>query len=240
MLNETKKYVINLKKRPERLAQVKQEFENIGYNDVEVFEGFDLNSHEGCAKSHYEIIKIALEQNLENVIVFEDDIVFMPYAKSLMKDIDEVLLNLNFGTLNLNPSIHRPLDMSKDSNLLLDITNKPPKGENHRGVFGTGFMVYNKSVYQEILNHENELKMIAMDQILDDYIYPNYQSYSPIIPICVQRNNFSDVSGDFYNNFYLQTYNWNVYCPVKLQQSFFDENFVLNLKQNDMNYKDLI
>ena len=69
MFNKTKKYVINLKKRPERLELIKKEFEYIGFNDVEVFEGIDLNSHVGCALSHLEIIKKAIEEDLENVIV---------------------------------------------------------------------------------------------------------------------------------------------------------------------------
>lgn len=224
MFNETKKYVINLKKRPKRLELIKKEFEYIGFDDVEVFEGIDLNSHVGCALSHLEIVKKAIENDLENVIVFEDDIIFMPYAKSLLSDIEKLVENNYFGTLNLNPSVHRPLLQSKLSDLLIDITNKPPKQENHRGVFGTGFMVYNKSVFQDMLKYDT---MIAIDEFLENEIYPKYQSYTSILPTSGQRNDQSDVAGIFFNSFYTQTYNWNLYCPKKIPHNFLDMNYVL-------------
>ena len=237
MFSDIKKFVINLKKRPERLELVKREFNYIGY-DVEVFEGIDLGSHVGCAKSHLEIIKIAMRENLESVIVFEDDIIFMPYAKSLLNDIDMVLENLPYGSLNFNPSIHRPLNVSNQCELLLDITNKPPKLENHRGVFGTGFMVYHKSVYQEMLNYN---EYIAIDEFLENEIYSKYQSYSPILPICVQMNNQSDVSNQFYNNFYTQTYNWNNYCPNKIPNKFMEQDYIIKLKETEeFDYKTIL
>jgi glycosyl transferase family 25 len=96
MFDNVKKFVINLKKRPERLELVKKEFDYMGWGDVSIFEGIDLGSHVGCAKSHLEIIKIAMKENYESVIVFEDDIVFMPYAKSLLTDIESELSNLYF------------------------------------------------------------------------------------------------------------------------------------------------
>jgi GR25 family glycosyltransferase involved in LPS biosynthesis len=239
MFNEIKKYVINLKKRPERLELVKKEFDYIGY-DVEVFEGIDLGSHVGCAKSHLEIIKLAMRDNLESVVVFEDDIIFMPYAKSLLDDISLDLKNIYYGALNFNPSIHRPLNISNESSLLLDITNKPPKQEKHRGVFGTGFMIYHKSVYESMLDYDNHM-VIAIDEFLENKIYSKYQSYSPILPICAQYNNESDVSGGFYNNFYTQTYNWNEYCPNKIPPTFYDQSKVLSLKENgDMDYKTIL
>ena len=237
MFNNIKKYVINLKKRPERLELIMKEFEYMGIKDVVVFEGIDLNSHVGCAKSHLEIIKKSIDEDLDNVIVFEDDIVFMPYAKSLLNDIELTLKDRYFGTLNLNPSIHRPLEMSKDCDLFMDITNKPPKEEKHRGVFGTGFMVYNKSVFQDMFKYD---VMIAIDEFLENEIYSKYQSYSPLLPICGQRNNQSDVSNGFYNNFYVQTYNWNSYCPNKIPNSFMDMEYVLNNRDKIMDYKILL
>lgn len=237
MFKGIKKYVINLKRRPERLELMWRELEYMGLENIEIFEGIDLKSHEGCAFSHLEIIKTAKKESWDRVIVFEDDIIFMPYAKSLISDIEKELQNLNFGTLNLNPSLHRPLEVSKESHLLLDITNKPPKQPNHRGVFGTGFMVYDKSVYDDMMHYD---KIIAIDEFLENVIYNKHQSYSPIIPICCQRNNFSDVSGDFYRNFFTQSYNWNVYSPHKLPNKFLEEQEVLNMRGEEIDYKTII
>ena len=57
MLSNTKKYIINLKKRPNRLEHIIKEMNYMGF-DFEVFEGIEKDSHEGCALSHIEIIKI--------------------------------------------------------------------------------------------------------------------------------------------------------------------------------------
>ena len=144
--------------------------------------------------------------------------------------------------------IWRALDLLKSFNYvefidkfegseLIDITNKPPKEEKHRGVFGTGFMVYNKSVFQDMFKYD---VMIAIDEFLENEIYSKYQSYSPLLPICGQRNNQSDVSNGFYNNFYVQTYNWNSYCPNKIPNSFMDMEYVLNNRDKIMDYKILL
>jgi GR25 family glycosyltransferase involved in LPS biosynthesis len=238
MIIETKKFVINLKRRPDRLDLVKKEFDYIGFDNVEIFEGVDKSSHVGCALSHLEIIKKAIDLKLENVIVFEDDIIFMPYAKSLIADINNVLQNISFSVLNFNPSIHRPLNISKENNLLIDLTNKPPKNENHRGVFGTGFMIYNKSIYEKMFEYND---YYAIDEFLENEIYSKYQSYTSILPICCQSNNISDVSGgNFYNNFYTQSYNWNNYCPQKIPQQYTDQDYVLKNRKVGIDYKTLL
>ena len=238
MFDGVKKYVINLKKRPNRLEHMVKEMNYMGFN-FEVFEGIERNSHEGCALSHIEIIKIAKEQNLDKVFVMEDDIFFMPYAKSLLIDLEKTLEIVDYGVLNLNMSIHRPLNVSDKSNLLLDLTSLPPKDETkHRGIFGTGFMVYTKNMYDEVDKYD---PMYAIDEFLDKHIYPKYQSYSTVLPSCCQLNNESDVSGGFYNNFYTQSYNWNVYSPIKIPMSYTDQDNVMKIRNNnDVDYKTML
>jgi GR25 family glycosyltransferase involved in LPS biosynthesis len=65
-LNQIKKYVINLNRRPERLEHIKKEFEYIGW-DFERFEAIDLNSYEGCLQSHISIVKKAKQEGLEEI-----------------------------------------------------------------------------------------------------------------------------------------------------------------------------
>jgi GR25 family glycosyltransferase involved in LPS biosynthesis len=238
MLSNTKKYIINLKKRPNRLEHIIKEMNYMEFN-FEVFEGIERDSHEGCALSHIEIIKKAKEQNLDKVIVMEDDIFFMPYAKSLLADLENILKTIDYKVLNLNMSIHRPLNISSISNLLLDLTHLPPKDESiHRGIFGTGFMVYTKDMYDEIYKYN---PLYAIDEFLSEHIYPKYQSYSTILPLCCQLNNQSDVSGGFYNNFLTQSYNWNVYTPIKLPTSYMEQDNVIKIRNNnDINYKSIL
>ena len=63
-----------------------------------------------------------------------------------------------------------------------------------------------------------------IDGFLAKIIYPRFQSYSPILPVAPQRSSYSDVSHGMYNNFYTQTYNWNLYSPVKIPNEFMDFN----------------
>ncbi len=49
-------YVINLKRRPERLKHAVTEMHYMGWN-YKVFEAIDTNSYEGCLLSHKEIAK---------------------------------------------------------------------------------------------------------------------------------------------------------------------------------------
>jgi hypothetical protein len=237
-LNQIKKYVINLNRRPERLEHIKKEFEYIGW-DFERFEAIDLNSYEGCLQSHISIVKKAKQEGLEEIAVFEDDIFFMPYSKSFIPLLNNIFEDIKYGVVNLCMSIHRPLDISKEYNLLLDLTNLPPKDEQkHRGIFGTGIIIYHKSVYDDIINYEIQK---AIDEHLDRNIYPKHQSYSTILPFSCQLANYSDVSGGFYNNYYLQTYNFNGYTPHKLPTSYQTFEYVQDLREkNDVDIKTLI
>ena len=70
-----------------------------------------------------------------------------------------------------------------------------------------------------------------IDGYLANFIYPKFQSYCPILPIAPQRNSYSDVSHGMYNNFYAQTYNWNLYSPKKLPNEFKSEEGNKKIKE---------
>ena len=142
-LNEIPKFVLNLEKRIDRLEHIQKEMSYIGW-DYELFKAVDTGSHLGCTLSHIAIIDIAIERDYEYVMVIEDDCSFMPYAKSFIEKLEVELENTEFGILNLSPTHNRPVDVSKNHKLLIDITNFPPKEERHRGVFATNMIVYHK------------------------------------------------------------------------------------------------
>jgi len=233
-LNEIPKFVLNLEKRIDRLEHIQKEMSYIGW-DYELFKAVDTGSHLGCTLSHIAIIDIAIERDYEYVMVIEDDCSFMPYAKSFIEKLDIELENTEFGILNLSPTHNRPVDISKNHKLLIDITNFPPKEERHRGVFATNMMVYHKSIF-------NNVKQIVTDNLqgyyaIDEYIYNNKttkkQSYCPILPIATQKSDFSDVTQGSYSNFYIQTYNWNGYSPYKISGEFLDYERNQITKQNN-------
>lgn len=223
IFQDAPKFVVNLERRPDRLSLIQNEMKYIGW-DYELFKAVDTNSHVGCTKSHCEIIKIAKERGYEKVLVVEDDCSFMPYAKSLLEEIEIKTTDLNFAIINLAPTLNRPVNRSQKHELLLDITNLPPKQEHHRGVFATNMIMYHNSIYDKVLEMEieNNMRFFAIDDFIYQFITSVKQSYTPILPIAPQRRDWSDVSPGEYNNFYGQTYNWNLYSDCKIPREFME------------------
>lgn len=232
-LNNIPKFVVNLERRPDRLEHIKKELDYIGW-DYELFKAIDLNHHGGCTLSHVEIIKIAKERNYDSVMVIEDDCTFLSYSKSLINKINEETSDFDFGIINLAPTLNRPVNRSTDQPLFLDITNLPPKKEHERGIFATNMIIYHSSIYDDVLKMEQPeiLGYYAIDDYIYQFILPIKQSYSPILPIAPQISSWSDVSQGMYNNFYTQTYNWNLYSPCKIPSEFLNDKLTEELKTN--------
>jgi len=91
----SKIYCVNLDKRPNRWEQAKIEFEKHNL-EVERFSATDGCSIKiqsniprgalGCSSSHMNIIKKAQDENLDKVLIFEDDVVFI---ENLQKRFEE-------------------------------------------------------------------------------------------------------------------------------------------------------
>jgi hypothetical protein len=225
------KFVVNLERRPDRLEHIQKEMDYMGW-EYEVFKAVDLNNHGGCTLSHTEIIKIAKERGYDSVMVIEDDCTFLPYSKDLINKIDTESDDFEFGIINLAPTLNRKVNRSEEQPLFLDITNLPPKKEYERGIFATNIMIYHKSIYDNVLEMEKpeNLGYYAIDDYIYQFILPIKQSYSPILPIAPQMSSWSDVSQGQYNNFYTQTYNWNLYSPCKIPSEYLHGTLTNDLK----------
>lgn len=227
------KFIVNLERRPDRLAHIKTEMEYIGW-DYEIFKAVDLNNHGGCTLSHVEILKIAKERGYESVMVIEDDCTFLPYSKDLINKIETETGDFEFGIINLAPTLNRPVNRSEELPLFLDITNLPPKKEHERGIFATNMILYHESIYDKVIEMEKPeiLGYYAIDDYIYQFILPIKQSYAPILPIAPQMSSWSDVSQGQYNNFYTQTYNWNGYSPCKIPSEYLNGTLTHELKTN--------
>lgn len=226
-LKDIPKFVINLKKRPERLIEITQEMSYMSW-EFEVFDGIDVGGYMGCTLSHLEIIKIAKEKGYSKVMVIEDDCVFMPYSKSLISEIENIIDEVEYFIFNLSPTLNRPVNKCDKIDCLLDLTNLPEKNnENFTETFATNILIYDEKIYDHMFKIEDEKFQNGnyfhpIDGYLAKLIYPNFQSYCPKLPIAPQRSSYSDVSHGMYNNFYTQTYNWNLYSPEKIPFEFMD------------------
>lgn len=235
-INNIPKFVVNLKRRPDRLEYITNELNYMEWS-YELFEAIDENSHLGCALSHLGVVKIAKERGYESVMVIEDDCSFMPYAKSFVDKINNETDNLEFSICNMSPTLNRPVNISDKNPLFLDITNMPEKLEHHRDVHATNMIIYHKSVYDDLFDISTTKytnpHYYAIDEFIARYIAPFKQSYATILPVAPQMSDWSDVSQGNYGNFYTQTYNWNAYSPCKIPGEFLDFDRNKIMKQNN-------
>ena len=241
--NDLPKFVINLETRPDRLENIKFELDYIGW-DYEVFNAVNRNSYMGCTLSHLGIVNIAKERGYKRVMVIEDDCDIMPYAKSFIEDLEKQIIGIEFGVVNLSPTLNRPLNISSKYNMLLDLTSLPPKpNERLTETFATNILIYDVSSF-ELLESIKDYAFHSGDYVhpIDEHlvkkVYPVLQCYSPILPIAPQKNSYSDVSHGMYNNFYTQTYNWNQYSPVKIPSTYLNEmeNKKIKLEKKHLSY----
>jgi hypothetical protein len=230
-INKLYKYVVNLDRRQDRMESIKFEMDYMGW-DFERFSAVDTNDHRGCSLSHIEIIKDAIKKGLDEVMVIEDDCSMMPYSKSLIDLISQDTQNLDYGVFNLSPTLNRPVEQSNGFKTLLDLTNLPPKLEHHRGIFATNMLIYHHSIYDDVLKLEQKenIGYYAIDDFVYQFVMSKKQSYAPVLPIAPQKGDWSDVSQGVYNNFYVQTYNWNLYSPVKIPGGYMDDGKNKELK----------
>jgi hypothetical protein len=238
--SEIPKFVINLKRRPDRLESIKKEMDYMGW-DYEIFEGVDIGSYMGCTLSHFEIFKIAEERGYKKVMIIEDDTQFMPFAHDLIEKIESEIGEFDY--INFGPTLNRKLNIAEGFKYLLDLRNMPPKErEEQRGIYTTNCCIYDSSIF-DMIRKIDDVKFHdgSFYYAIDDYIYqfvmPNSVSYCPILPITTQGNDYSDVSGGMYNNFYTQTYNWNHNSPLRLPGEFSDMGKNLQKKENKIKDK---
>lgn len=227
--------VINLKRREDRLEKFKEEMVYMGW-DYDVFEAIDTGDYIGCALSHKKIAENFLKNNDDFLLVMEDDLFFMPYAKKIISEVEPELNKNQWGFFHFGPSIHRPLQRYNE--VLIDLNNLPPKDENkHRGIFGTTAFVLTKESAEIIANWDtskyipNEDRQIAIDDYMDRVLYKKVRSFCPYLLITTQRDDFSDINKTFDTNHYKLTYNWSQYLPDKLPKAMEDADYCKNLKK---------
>ena len=80
MINIERILFINLSHRHDRKERLLAELKGVGINEDKIIRidahADPLNGHKGCAISHIKALDYAIEHNLSNVLILEDDFVF--------------------------------------------------------------------------------------------------------------------------------------------------------------------
>jgi hypothetical protein len=84
-----KVYCINLDSRKDRWAEATSRFEEIGIADdvIRVSAVVSDDPREGCRLSHVQCVEDAIENNFENILIFEDDVLFLKENAPNFKEI---------------------------------------------------------------------------------------------------------------------------------------------------------
>jgi GR25 family glycosyltransferase involved in LPS biosynthesis len=97
--NADKILFINLKDRKDRFESIMAELTKQGAAADKIYR-IDAhytpgNGHLGCAKSHYDAMQYAIDNNLNNVIVFEDDFIFSTKPDETNKMFNDLFNNVD-------------------------------------------------------------------------------------------------------------------------------------------------
>ncbi len=208
-------FLINLKNRPDKLndSTILLNKYNIKFN---VFVGINGNSYNhnniskkyhqkllrlnpgvlGCLLSHINIIQYAKENNLENILIFEDDIDFSEnFLEILNCAIKDLPKDWDMFYLGGNPKIGQN---TKISNHIYKST----------AINATHSYMINHTIYDLILN-ANEYDY-AIDTLYHMKIHKNVNTYIINPTITCQRSGISDIRGAYRNYIHLKDINLNV------------------------------
>lgn len=209
-------FVINLKKRTDRLNRVKKDFSNYNLIIIEAIEDTNLEPWICCFKSHIKCINIAKEKNLPYMIVIEDDckIVDLTHFDDNLKSILNWLENnikkwdLFLGGVTKVWNYNKYFKLN-DNLKLLEIN----EGKTAH------FMIYNSNSYDYFLNLE------PITTTIDKCWHNKLIGFVSIPFIAIQYDDYSDIENkevnynsrfeSIENNFISMLYNENMINNLK-------------------------
>jgi len=188
-------YYINLDSRIDRKKKILKEFEIVGIsNKVIRFPGVVYTGAYktcplaiGCTLSHRQILKSAINENLSNVLVFEDDCCFPEKEKTLgiLANALSALKTVNWSIFYLGfTMLSPPTDIITKN--LFKVSNNCP------GAFA---LVYNKNIFTYLLTKSDELGIdFIFDQVIAQYLQKDFPCYGVYPMLGTMIADISDLS----------------------------------------------
>ena len=146
-------YVINLKKRKDRYISVTSGLNELNIFNINIFEAVENSQgYIGCALSHLSLIKFALEENKDYIIIAEDDIILN--SNITREKLLEILIWLKNNLDKWDIFNGTPTFWDKKDNMNLVTANESINKDLVYLNWGqnTGFIIYNKRSYIKLLN----------------------------------------------------------------------------------------
>ena len=176
-----KAYCINLDSRPERWQSVSEEFSRAGIGDmVERVSAITAQDPRmGCLQSHQLCIREAIEQNFENIVIFEDDVCFVNCPTDFFADVAAFLqTESNWDLFYLGGNVMYPARFV------------------HQHVFRSRFF----STHAYIINRRAFTSCLQATVPIDMWYAWNTVSYGLYPMYATQQETFSDIRGQVIGN----------------------------------------
>lgn len=175
-LDSTKKLLINLRHRKDRLEESKKECSKFFNTEFIVVEGIRNKETPlvGIAESHQKCIQIAKDENLDYVIIMEDDIMFTSIRARKYADL----------ALTKMPAEWDILSGGFFEGSRKKFNEFWSKAE---GFYGAHFLIVNKTAYDKILSFDKSCH-------IDAWMAKNLTCYCTNKMFTVQRDGMSDNS----------------------------------------------
>lgn len=169
--NINKIYYINLNKRPDRKEHIEKELNafNLKYERYEAIEtnGFGIY---GCGMSHLNVIKMAKENNYENVLILEDDFTFLVSKEEFEKQLDDFFkLKINYDVLMLS------YNLFQFESTEYDFLTRVKEAQT-----ASGYLI-NKHYYDKLIELY-EWSMPLLNETKQHWIYSNDQVWKRFQP----------------------------------------------------------
>lgn len=190
-------YVINLKKRKDRLQHILSELSRINCVNFEIIEAVDGTTIENPTKMKrgnyglnltYLKIYEKCKNTKSNIMIIEDDCVFCENFLTHMNEyIENVPSDWDMIYFGANHNYHLGYNTSKINDYCKKITDS----------ICAHCVILKINVFEELIDH------IKMNELENDIILYNlqkkYNAYSPTNPLTKQLENYSDIEGSITN-----------------------------------------
>jgi GR25 family glycosyltransferase involved in LPS biosynthesis len=174
---------INLERRPERWEESLMEFDKLGITDKVIrFNAIESpDSSYGNHLSHASILRYAVEQKLDNVLIFEDDVEFFPGAiRNLTNSIKDLPEDWDMFYLGANLDSYKAYKVT-------------PHLAKLTGAFATHAYAIRHTLFSKLIDINTDVTTIHNDVSYANLIHPNYNCFLTLPLVAGQRESYSDI-----------------------------------------------
>lgn len=202
-LNDLSKniYVLNLKKRLDRKEHIKSQLNKIDCNEYNLIESVDgsklinptrlKNGMFGLIKTYMNIYEDLSKKNYEDVLIVEDDCIFLENFNTLLdKYISNVPNDWDFLYFGANHNYHMGGTTTKINEEVIKLNNS----------YSAHCVLFKKRVFDELIL--NIMNFSIENDVMMANLQKKYNAYSPSINLTSQIESFSNIENKIVN------YNW--------------------------------